>query len=96
VSKTENGSVIASETAVILKSIFEMIRQSSDLIAEIATANNEQAIGAESINQGLVEIGVVTQQNSETALESAAPSEQLSQQATQLQEMLSKFTLRSA
>lgn len=96
VLKTENGSTIASETAESLKSIFELIKKSSELVTEIAAASNEQATGAETINQGLVEIGGVTQQNSETALASAAASEQLSQQASQLQDMLSKFTLRSA
>jgi methyl-accepting chemotaxis protein len=96
VVKTENGSTIASETAESLKSIFELIKKSSELVTEIAAASNEQAIGAETINQGLVEIGGVTQQNSETALASAAASEQLSQQASMLQDMLSKFTLRSA
>lgn len=95
VSKTENGSATANETAESLKSIFEMISKSSDLVAEIAAASNEQAIGAESINQGLVEIGGVTKQNNDAALESSAAAEQLSQQASNLQVMLSRFKLRS-
>ena len=95
VSKTENGSAIANETSESLKNIFEIISKSSGLVAEIANASNEQAIGAESINKGLVEIGIVTQKNNDAAMESSAASEQLSQQAVQLKTMLSKFKLRS-
>jgi methyl-accepting chemotaxis protein len=95
VSKTENGSAIANETSESLKNIFEIISKSSGLVAEIASASNEQAIGAESINKGLVEIGIVTQKNNDAAMESSAASEQLSQQAALLKTMLSKFKLRS-
>jgi len=95
VSKTENGSLIASQTAESLKSIFESISQTSDLVIQIANASNEQAIGAETINQGVVEIDGVTQQISGTAHQSAAAAEQLSQQATELQQMLTRFQLKN-
>jgi methyl-accepting chemotaxis protein len=96
VEKTTNGTLIATETAESLKSIFDSISQTSALVEEIATACSEQAIGAETINQGVVEIDGVTKQNSDTAQESAAASEQLSQQAEQLQHMLSRFQLLKA
>jgi methyl-accepting chemotaxis protein len=96
VEKTSNGSLIATETAESLKSIFDSISQTSELVEEIATACSEQAIGAETINQGVVEIDSVTQKNSDTAQASAAASEQLSQQAEQLQHMLSRFQLLKA
>ena len=94
VIKTENGSAIANETAESLKNIFEMVSKTSELVAEIATASNEQATGAETINQGVVEIDGVTQQNNQTAQQSAAAAAQLSEQAEQLQQMLSRFKLR--
>lgn len=93
VEKTENGTVIANGTAESLLSIFDTISKTSELVDEIATASNEQAIGAETINQGVSEIDSITQQNNSTAQESAAASEQLSQQAEQLKHMLSRFTL---
>ena len=96
VIKTEKGSAIANETAESLRSIFDTVSKTSELVAEIATASNEQAIGAETINQGVVEIDGVTQQNNETAQQSAAAAVQLSQQAEQLQSMLSRFKLRNA
>ncbi|SQH74476.1 Methyl-accepting chemotaxis sensory transducer [Shewanella benthica] len=95
VSKTENGSLIASQTAESLQNIFESISQTSDLVIQISNACNEQAIGAETINQGVVEIDGITKQNNATAQESAAASEQLSQQATELQQMLTRFQLKN-
>jgi methyl-accepting chemotaxis protein len=95
VAKTENGTLIASQTAEKLKIIVESISQTSDIVIQIANASNEQAIGAETINQGVVEIDSVTQQNNGTAQESAAASKQLSQQATKLQQMLTRFQLQS-
>ena len=93
VDKAENGSLIANETAKSLNSIFESIKKTAELVDEIANASNEQATGAEIINQGLVEIDGVTQQNNGTAQESAVAAEQLSQQAEQLEVLLSRFKL---
>jgi len=93
VDKTKNGSLIATETAQSLKSIFESVSQTAALVDQIANASNEQAIGAEEINQGVSEVDGVTQQNNSAAQESAAAAEQLSQQAELLKSMLSRFKL---
>jgi len=93
VNKTKNGSLIASETAQSLKSIFESVSQTAALVDQIANASNEQAIGAEEINKGVSEVDGVTQQNNSAAQESAAAAEQLSQQAELLKSMLSRFKL---
>ena len=91
VEKTKNGSKIASNTAASLHNIFERISKTSQYVEEISNASNGQALGAESINKGIVEIDEVTQQDNSTASEGAA--EQLSQQAEELQRMLSRFQL---
>ena len=93
VEKTKNGSLIATETAESLKSIFESVSQTNVLVEQIALASNEQAIGAEEINKGVSEVDGVTKQNNSTAQESAAAAEQLSQQAELLKSMLSRFKL---
>ena len=93
VEKTENGSVIASQTAESLKSIFETVTKTSELVTQIASASNEQATGAEEINKGLADIDSVTRQNNDTAQESSAAAEQLSQQADNLRRLLSRFNL---
>jgi len=93
VSKTENGSQIASDTSASLKNIFESITKTTEYVEQIATASSEQAIGAEVINKGITEIDTITQQNSDTAQSSAAAAEQLSAQAVSLQQILSRFKL---
>ncbi|GIC82673.1 methyl-accepting chemotaxis protein, partial [Moritella sp. F3] len=95
VEKTKNGSLIATQTAESLKSIFESVSQTTVLVEQIALASNEQAIGAEEINQGVSEVDGVTKQNNSTAQESAAAAEQLSQQAELLKSMLSRFKLNA-
>jgi methyl-accepting chemotaxis protein len=96
VAKTKNGSIIASETAESLKTIYDTVSKTSELVTQIASASSEQASGAEVINQGVVEIDSVTRQNNDTAQESAAAAEQLSQQADNLRRLLSRFTLVDA
>lgn len=93
VVKSENGSNIANDTTESLMSIFKTISKTSELVAEIAMASNEQAIGAELINKNVVEIDGVTQNNKVTAELSASAAVQLSGQAEELKAMLSRFTL---
>lgn len=94
VSKTQNGKMIANQTAVALKEIVEGVSKVTDLISEIAAASNEQATGIDQINQGLSQIDQVTQQNTANAEESAAAAEELAGQAEHMRIMLSHFTVR--
>jgi hypothetical protein len=65
----------------------------TDLVGEIATASNEQAHGISQINEGLEQIYQVIQKSTSDAEESAAVSEQLSNEAGRMHEMLARFTL---
>ena len=94
VAKTENGSVIANQTAEALQEIVSGIGKVTDLVAEIAAASKEQAQGVAEINMGVTQIDTVTQQNTASAEESAAAAEELSAQAAQLRNMLQRFTLK--
>ncbi|WP_216355474.1 methyl-accepting chemotaxis protein [Geothermobacter hydrogeniphilus] len=96
VNLTEKGSGIANQTAEALGEIVQGITKVSDLVAEIAVASNEQAQGISQVNQGLTQIDQVTQQNTANAEQSAAASEELSSQAAQLRQMLSRFTLKNS
>ncbi|WP_321530437.1 methyl-accepting chemotaxis protein [uncultured Desulfuromonas sp.] len=96
VAKTNNGSAIAEQTAEALTEIVAEIGKVSELISEITVASKEQAEGVNQINIGITQIDQVTQQNTASAEESAAASEELSGQACQMQEMLKHFRLRKA
>jgi methyl-accepting chemotaxis protein len=91
VVKTRNGSEIANETAQKLDEIVEAIGKVTSLVEEIATASNEQAHGITQVNNGLSQIDNVTQRNTANAEESAAASEELSGQAADVLNLLSRF-----
>ncbi|MCK9173101.1 MAG: chemotaxis protein, partial [Desulfuromonas thiophila] len=59
-----------------------------------ASASNEQAQGIGQVNIGLSQIDQVTQQNTASAEEGAAASEQLNSQAVQLRDLVGHFDLK--
>ncbi|MFC1563504.1 methyl-accepting chemotaxis protein [candidate division KSB1 bacterium] len=93
VKNVDNGTSIADETAKALEEIVEGVTKVSDIVGEIASASNEQAEGIEQVNTALNQIDQVTQSNTANAEESAAASEELSSQAEQLKQMVSRFRL---
>ncbi|MCD6580562.1 MAG: CZB domain-containing protein [Desulfuromusa sp.] len=95
VALTDRGAQMAQQTADGLKGIMEGTTKVSDLLEEIAAASNEQAQGISEVTTGLSQIDQVTQQNTASAEESAAASEELSGQAMQMLEMMKKFKLNN-
>ena len=94
ITKTEDGTKIAKETAKALNDIVEEVEEVAILVNEIAIASSEQAAGIEQINQGIMQVSEVVQDNSATSEESAAASEELASQAELLNETVSKFKLK--
>lgn len=94
ISKVDDGTKIAKNTAVSLEQIVGGIDKVADLVSDIATASNEQAIGINQINQGIMQVSEVVQNNSATSEESAAASEELSSQAELLKNMVSRYKLK--
>lgn len=93
IAKVNQGTEIADKTATALNEIVSSIGKVTDLVAEIAAASNEQAQGIAQTNKALGQMDQVTQQNTANAEESAAASQELSNQAGNLQRMLTKFKL---
>jgi methyl-accepting chemotaxis protein len=94
IEKAEQGSRIAEDTAASLTEIVTGIGESSQLVVEIAKSSEEQTVGIVQINQGIDQVAQVTQQNSATAEESAAASQEMSGQSDMLEQLISRFTLR--
>lgn len=95
IHKSEGGTRIAHETAKALNEIVDDVEKVANLVADISVASNEQAIGIGQVNEGIMQVSEVVQTNSATSEESAAASEELSGQAVLLQDMVSKFSLRT-
>ncbi|MBU4439882.1 MAG: methyl-accepting chemotaxis protein, partial [Acetobacterium sp.] len=86
----------ATKTAAALNKIVDDVAKVSDIVGNIASASNEQAIGISQINQGIMQVSEVVQMNSATSEESAAASEELSSQAEMLREQADRFILKKS
>jgi len=93
--KAELGARIAGETAESLAEIVSGIDQSHKLVNEIAKSSEEQTSGINHVNIGIDQVAQVIQQNSATAQESAAASEEMSSQSNMLENLISQFKLKN-
>ncbi|GHT41503.1 hypothetical protein FACS189443_3380 [Planctomycetales bacterium] len=90
------GAEIMTETAEMLNAIVEQSQKVAALVGDIAKASGEQAQGVSQVSQGLQQIDAVTQQNTAAAEETASVSNEMSGQATKLQQLVGQFKLRKA
>ncbi|MCM8532737.1 MAG: methyl-accepting chemotaxis protein [Lentisphaeraceae bacterium] len=89
------GSDVAQNTFDSFNEIVEGISEVTKLIGEIASANAEQVNGIKQVNRGLVQLDNVTQQNASNSTGSATAALKLSEQANQLNVVLTQFKLRA-
>ena len=94
IEKTQNGSVIASETSSKLEAIASNIEEIVKIVANIAESSNEQAIALGQIDEAVGQVSSVVQNNSATSEQCAAASEQLSNQAQNLKVLLGNYNLK--
>jgi len=94
--KANLGSRIAGETAASLTEIVSGINESAKLIGDIAKLSEEQSVGISEVNLGIDQVAQVVQQNTATAQQSAAASEEMSSQSAMLQQLISQFNLKNA
>ncbi|MCM1542273.1 MAG: methyl-accepting chemotaxis protein [Blautia sp.] len=93
ISKVGAGSKIADETAKALSVISDVVQQSEVIINNIAESSNYQATAIAQIEQAITQVSQVVQTNSATSEQCAAASEELSNQASRMRELLSVYNL---
>lgn len=93
IHKVNNGSKIADETAKSLAEIIDSIEKIAELISHIAVASNDQATAVSQIDQAIGQVSQVVQTNSATSEQCAAASEELSNQASNLREIVAQYKL---
>ncbi len=84
VSKSEHGVGLSGKVAESLQQIVERARKVDALVAEIATASNEQSQGISQVNTAVSQMDQVTQTNAANAEEGAAAAEELNAQSAEL------------
>ena len=87
------GSKIADETYKALEQITQTVSESEGIINGIAEASNYQATAVAQITQAIGQVSQVVQTNSATSEECAAASEELSNQAATMRELISIYKL---
>lgn len=95
ISKVNAGSNIVDETAKALDTITNAVQESEGIIKGIASSSNYQATAVAQIEQAINQVSQVVQTNSATSQQCAAASEELSNQASKMRDMLSIYNLGS-
>ena len=93
--KVSSGSQIADDTAKALETITKVVQESEVIINGIAESSNYQATAVSQIEQAITQVSQVVQNNSATSEECASASEELSNQASRMRELLSIYNLGS-
>lgn len=89
-----NGTDVVDRTAASMKQIVEGVRQSTELMNQIAAASADQAASLQQVTQGIDDVSSVVQTSTTTAHESAATSQELSSQAVLMRNLITQFTLK--
>ncbi|MEO8171308.1 MAG: methyl-accepting chemotaxis protein [Oxalobacteraceae bacterium] len=93
VERVEMGSQLVSEAGATMDEIVSSVKRVTDIMCEITAASQEQSAGIEQINTAITQMDQVTQQNAALVEQAAAAAESLQDQAKNLAEVVSVFTL---
>ena len=91
VQKVRSGTEFVNETGSSLKEIVKGVKKVGDIVAEIAAASAEQSAGIEQVNQAVSSMDEITQQNAALAQQASAASVSMSEQSTNLVQLLEFF-----
>lgn len=84
--KSVQGVELSNRVGAGLRAIVEKAREVDRLVAEVATASQEQASGLAQINGAITQMDRVTQSNAASAEETASAAEELNAQSSALQQ----------
>ena len=90
----EEGNRIVEKVSTSLHSVVEITQMNAGQIAKVQSISISQSAAMEQINIGIDQVAQVVQQNSATAEESAASSEEMSTQASSLEKLIYDFRHR--
>jgi methyl-accepting chemotaxis protein len=93
VSKVEVGSTQVQKAGATMNDIVKSIRNVTEIMADIATANTDQTAGIERVDRAIEAMNATTQQNAALVEQSAAAAQALQDQAQHLEEAVGAFKL---
>lgn len=96
VDRVQNGTALVEDTGSTMEQIVLAVGHVRDIMAEIASASDEQTRGIDQIGQAIAEMDQTTQQNAALVEQSAAAADSLEEQAEILQQSVAVFRLEDA
>ncbi|AML56228.1 Methyl-accepting chemotaxis protein I (serine chemoreceptor protein) [Serratia rubidaea] len=96
VDRVQNGTRLVEDTGSTMEQIVQAVGHVRDIMAEIASASDEQTRGIDQIGQAIAEMDQTTQQNAALVEQSAAAADSLEEQAEILQQSVAVFRLADA
>ena len=91
VKSSKDSADITSKVGDAFSSIVGKISKTNTLVSEIAKSSDEQARGIEQINKAISQLDIVTQQNAANADDSSRESATLSQQSSEMNNIVSRL-----
>ena len=92
IAKSIHGVQISEKVATSLNAIAEKTRKVDSIVAEIATASNEQRQGVDQVNLAVGQMDKVTQSTASNAEETSAAAEELNAQSITLKDAVTELT----
>ncbi|GAA6179428.1 methyl-accepting chemotaxis protein [Shimia sp. NS0008-38b] len=92
--QVERGVDLVGKAGDALQTIVERVTHVSQLVTGIVESSTEQSTSLNEINSGVSQLDQVTQQNASMVEESTAAGQELSNQASQLYSLVSRFQLK--
>ncbi|WP_341910794.1 methyl-accepting chemotaxis protein [Ferrovibrio terrae] len=89
--QVREGGKLVGQAGESLNEIVSAVKKVSDIVAEITAASREQATGLEQINTAVSQMDEMTQRNGALVEETSASAQALSEQASQLAQLVSFF-----
>jgi len=82
---------IAERSTLLLTDLVPSIRQTVELVQEVAAASNEQSTGVGHVNRAMSQVDQVTQRNAAAAEELASTAQEMAAQAEALRQLMGFF-----
>ncbi|MBY0454052.1 MAG: MCP four helix bundle domain-containing protein [Burkholderiaceae bacterium] len=93
VDRVEHGSALVDQAGVTMNEVVTSIKRVTDIMTEISSASNEQAIGVAQVGEAVVRMDQTTQQNSALVEEMSVAAHALDAQAKELVQTVAVFKL---
>jgi methyl-accepting chemotaxis protein len=95
VEKVEVGNKLVEQAGATMAEVVSSVERVTGIMGKIMEASEEQTSGIEQINQAITQMDAVTQQNAALVEEAAAAAEAMQEQAGNLTQLVSVFTLEA-